>query len=134
VLLLAQAAAIAAIAFALLNVLEEVNAPRYRTLTESSTPIAASASTLRVVFADDATSARIQGLLDRIGGTISAGPTASNVYTVELSHSASRSEGGNSPREIHGASITRVMTAEEAAQWLRGQTGVRFAEPVGAPP
>jgi hypothetical protein len=109
VLLLAQAAAIVALSWVLISVLNESGTASYRTFTEAPSPVDATAPTLRVVFADNITSAGIRELLTGIGGTISAGPGPNNIYTVRL---------------------TSAYRSDEAAMWLRSQTGVLFAESV----
>jgi hypothetical protein len=113
-LLLAQACAIAVLAVALFNISSDRDVALYRTLTEQPRAESAAIPTLRVVFADDTTSATIRNLLLQIGGTISAGPSASNVYTVKLPHT-------------QGAPARRP---DDAAKWLRSQEGVLFAEAV----
>ena len=117
ILLLAQASAIALLAFALVHVVDDRNSAPYRTLTDPPVQADPANPTLRVVFAEDATSATIRRLLSEIHGTISAGPGTSNVYTVELGR-------------VAGTSDRRSI---EAARWLRSQAGVLLAEPVNPP-
>jgi hypothetical protein len=63
-----------------LTPLPELGADDYTTLTTS----AADAAVLDIVFADDATAADMQRLLDEIGGEIVAGPSTLGRYSVRL--------------------------------------------------
>jgi hypothetical protein len=110
-LVVLQAAAIAGLGIALVQLLDQRSDNSYRTLSDVAPTQAAVAATLRVVFADDTSSATLRTLLEPIGGTIRSGPTANSVYTVELQ---------------------KAGTAA-ALEWLRTQPEVLFAEPVGAP-
>jgi hypothetical protein len=110
-LVVLQAAAIAGLGIALVQLLDQRSDNSYRTLSEVAPSQAAVAPTLRVVFADDTSSATLRTLLEPIGGTIRSGPTANSVYTIELQ---------------------KAGTAA-ALEWLRTQPEVLFAEPVGAP-
>lgn len=111
--LLAQAAAIVALAIALTHLsFERENAP-YSTLTNPDASHASSAPMIRVVFADETSSGRISELLAQIGGTIRAGPSAREIYTIEL---------------VSGD--TQAWSPDSAAAWLREQPEVRLAEPI----
>jgi len=110
-LVVLQAAAIAGLGIALVQVLDQRSDNSYRTLSDVAPTQAAVAPTLRVVFADDTSSATLRTLLEPIGGTIRSGPTANSVYTIEL----------------------QKADMASALDWLRTQPEVLFAEPVGAP-
>jgi hypothetical protein len=110
-LLVLQAAAIAGLCIALVQLLDQRADASYHTLADSPQAPPTPVPTLRVVFADDTSSGKLRSLLEPIGGTIRSGPTANNVYTIELQESGTA----------------------EALNWLRTQPQVLFAEPVGAP-
>lgn len=110
-LVLLQAAAIAGLGIALVQLLDQRSDNSYRTLSDVAPTQSAVAPALRVVFADDTSSATLRTLLEPIGGTIRSGPTANSVYTIELQKAG----------------------AAAALKWLRTQPEVLFAEPVGAP-
>lgn len=110
-LVVLQAAAIAGLGIALVQLLDQRSDNSYRTLSDVAATQAAVTPTLRVVFADDTSSATLRTLLEPIGGTIRSGPTPNSVYTIELQ---------------------KAGTAA-ALEWLRTQPEVLFAEPVGAP-
>ncbi|MFO7278345.1 MAG: anti-sigma factor [Pseudomonadota bacterium] len=114
---LAQAAALAMLAFALLYVTLDDGAPRYRTLTSTDGAAVVAGPALRVVFDESASNAEIRSLLEHVGGSIVAGPTERRVYTVRLQRA------GNGT----------VVDAEAAADWLRTKPQVLFVEPVDAP-
>lgn len=115
--LVAQAAALAMLAFTLLYVTLDDSAPRYRTLTRTDGSAAAASTAgpvLRIVFDESASNAEIRSLLERVGGSIVAGPTDRRVYTVRLQ----RTENGT------------PADPDAAADWLRTQPRVLFVEPV----
>lgn len=115
VLLAAQAAAIAALAFALFFLVIGRSSDGYRTLTQPEASVARDAPALRVVFADATSSASIRALLAHVHGTIRSGPSGQNVYTIELTPTAA----------------APAWNPDEAARWLRGQPQVLLAEPIG---
>lgn len=110
-LVVLQAAAIAGLGIALVQLLDQRTDNSYRTLSNVAPTPSAVTPTLRVVFADDTSSATLRTLLEPIGGTIRSGPTANSVYTIEVQKSGTTA----------------------ALDWLRTQPEVLFAEPVGAP-
>jgi anti-sigma factor RsiW len=110
-LLILQAAAIAGLGIAVVQLLNTGPEESYRTLSDVAPAPAASATTLRVVFNGATTSDDIRTLLEPIGGTIRSGPTANGVYTIEAQKAGSAA----------------------ALDWLRSRQQVLFAEPVGAP-
>lgn len=110
--LLAQAAVIAGLGFALSNLTGGRDTAAYRTLGDSaSARMVAEAPLLRIVFSEETDNARLRVLLRHVDGAIRSGPSAAGVYTVELSSSG----------------------AAEALDWLRRQPEVLFAERVEAP-
>lgn len=113
---LARAAAVAVLALALFFFVTDRDSPAYRTLTHPDPGIAPDVPTLRVAFAPATPSPRIRALLKQVDGTIRSGPSAQNVYTVELARSATSSAG----------------TLRQAADWLRAQPEVLLAEPIGS--
>jgi hypothetical protein len=97
----------------------EPSAAAYRTLTQTRAAPRADALLLRVVFDDGVRSVDLRRMLGAIGGTLVDGPSPSGVFTIALADAAS-----GSPAD-----------PETAAEWLRTQPGVRFAEfvqPAGA--
>jgi hypothetical protein len=90
----------------------------YRTLTQTRATARADAPLLRVVFDEGVRSADLRRMLGSIGGTIVDGPSPAGVYTIAL---------GN-------AATGPVDEPATAAEWLRAQPGVRFAELVQPPP
>jgi anti-sigma factor RsiW len=113
---LAQAAAIAVLAFAVLALVTERTRSDYRTLMQPAAVL--EGPVVRVVFADDTSSARIRALLDHVHGTIRSGPTQNKLYTIELSPDGT----ADAPGPI------------EAAHWLRAQPEVLFAEAAAESP
>jgi hypothetical protein len=103
---LAQAAAIAALAVALMFQVLGRSAPLYRTVTEPR----AGGAALRIVFAPDATARDMQRLLSATGAIIVDGPSPAGVYSLAL------------PRD------TDPEGAERAAQRLRAAREVVFVE------
>lgn len=98
-----QGVTIALLALALLGT--ETPAPRYSTLSSVAAPT--SRSTVRVVFAPDASIAQINRLLREIEGQLIAGPSEAGVYTVAID----------------------ARAASTAISTLRSRPGVLFAEP-----
>ncbi len=118
-ILLAQAAAIGILSFLLLHFVTEYDSAAFRTLTQPGSVVSApEAATIRIVFAEETSAAQIGSLLRDVGGTIIAGPSTADVYTISLQDAASSTSDD----------------AAYAADWLRAQPGVLFAEPVGPPP
>ena len=110
-LLVLQAATIAALGIALMQLLDQRTDASYRTLSDVEQTTPAGAPTLRVVFANDTSVERLRMLLEPIGATIRSGPTANGVYTIEVQKAG----------------------AAAGLDWLRTQPEVLFAEPIGAP-
>ena len=111
VLLTLQAAAIAGLSVALVQLIQKRDDAPYRTLSDVSQPMPSAGPTVRVVFAGDTSNDQLRDLLQPIGGTIRSGPTANGVYTIE----------------IQQADVTAAL------DWLRSQSDVLFAEPIGTP-
>lgn len=109
-LLVLQAAAIAGLGIALVQLLDQRTETSYHTLSDAPQVPPSISPTLRVVFTDEASNEKLRTLLEPIGGTIRSGPTANGVYTIELQKSGTTA----------------------ALDWLRTQPEVLFAEPVGA--
>jgi len=107
-LLTLQAAAIAGLSIALVNLIQERDVASYHTLSEVSQSQPAAGPTLRVVFTADTSNDQLRTLLQPIGGTIRSGPSANGVYTIEIERS----------------DVTAALA------WLRSQSQVMFAEPV----
>jgi hypothetical protein len=117
-ILLAQAAAIGILSFLLMQLITVYDSADFRTLTQPYTVVSApERATIRIVFAEETSAAQIGSLLHDVGGTITAGPSAAGVYTISLQNAASSTSDN----------------AAYAADWLRAQPGVLFAEPVGPP-
>jgi hypothetical protein len=110
-LLLLQAAAIAGLGVALVQLLDQRDDYAYQTLSDVTPTPTAAGPTLRVVFHDDTSNEKLRTLLEPIGGTIRSGPTGNGVYTIEAQRSGS----------------------DAALEWLRAQPEVMFAEPVRSP-
>lgn len=112
-----QAVAIAVLVLLIANSTwreREPSAAVYRTLTQTRAALRADAPQLRVVFDDGVRSVELRRMLGAIGGTVVDGPTPAGVFTIAL---------GNAAR-------ADAIEPETAAQWLRAQPGVRFAEVV----
>jgi hypothetical protein len=90
----------------------------YRTLTQTPATPRTDAPLLKVVFDDGVRSADLRRMLGEIGGTIVDGPTPYGVFTIALGSPAS------GPADEPAT----------AAEWLRTQPGVRFAEVVQPAP
>jgi anti-sigma factor RsiW len=104
--IVAQAAAIAALAVAVLWIVMDRPANDYRTVTS---PAAAVGSLhLQVVFENGTASATVQAAIDEVGGTILSGPSEHGVYVI-------------------GLSTDNATVAEDAARRLRDLPAVRFA-------
>jgi hypothetical protein len=118
--MLAQAAAIAALGFLLLHLITGRETASYRTVTQPDAALSADTPALRVVFAAETPAARVHQLLQHVGGIIRAGPSPAGVYTIELTP--------------HRDAKPEAKDPVAAADWLRAQTGVLFAEALGVPP
>jgi hypothetical protein len=94
----------------------------YQTLTQSEERSTGTRARMRVVLADDMTSAQLRDLLESVGGEIVHGPSPTGVYTIELAV-------GNAQGSAQGR--TQQAGVARALEVLRANPKVRLAEPVG---
>jgi anti-sigma factor RsiW len=87
--------------------------PAYQTASRPETQVTENRARVHIALADDITNKEFRELLQRVGGEIVSGPSATGVYTIALPFPPARQD-----------------STEQALVTLRANPKVRLAEPV----
>lgn len=115
VALVAQAAAIAVLGFALYRVYERP-APLYQTLLTADETLRLNGALVRIAFDSKMDAETVLALAERVNGRIVGGPTANNVYTLAFA--------------TQQVAQTPEADVQDQIDWLRTQPHVVLVEPV----